>query len=48
VIERAITRSRPPARVRITASAKSMIGLRRLMSDRAWDSMMRRQFPAPK
>jgi NAD(P)-dependent dehydrogenase (short-subunit alcohol dehydrogenase family) len=47
VIERSITRSRPPARVRITASAKSMIALRRLMSDRAWDSVMRRQFPAP-
>jgi NAD(P)-dependent dehydrogenase (short-subunit alcohol dehydrogenase family) len=48
VIERSITRSRPPARVRITASAKSMIALRRLMSDRVWDSVMRRQFPAPK
>jgi NAD(P)-dependent dehydrogenase (short-subunit alcohol dehydrogenase family) len=48
VIERSITRKRPPARVTITPSAKVMIGLRRLMSDRAWDSSMRRQFPSPK
>lgn len=48
VIERSITRGRPPARVRITPSAKTMIGLRRLVSDRVWDSMMRRQFPSPK
>jgi NAD(P)-dependent dehydrogenase (short-subunit alcohol dehydrogenase family) len=48
VIERSITRSRPPARVTITPSAKTMIGLRRLVSDRVWDSLMRRQFPSPK
>jgi len=48
VIERSITRSHPPARVKITASARSMIGLRRLVSDRVWDSLMRRQFPSPK
>jgi NAD(P)-dependent dehydrogenase (short-subunit alcohol dehydrogenase family) len=48
VIERSITRGRPPARVTITPSAKTMIGLRRLVSDRVWDSMMRRQFPSPK
>jgi NAD(P)-dependent dehydrogenase (short-subunit alcohol dehydrogenase family) len=47
VIERTIKRGRPPARVKITASAKLTIGLRKLMSDRAWDAAMRRQFPAP-
>ncbi|MBA3809161.1 MAG: SDR family NAD(P)-dependent oxidoreductase [Solirubrobacterales bacterium] len=47
VIERAITRSRPPARITITPSAKLSIATRRLMSDRAWDAAMRRQFPQP-
>ncbi len=47
VIERAITRRRAPTRVTITPSAKLMIGTRRLLSDRAWDAAMRRQFPEP-
>jgi NAD(P)-dependent dehydrogenase (short-subunit alcohol dehydrogenase family) len=47
VIERAITRRRPPARIKITASAKVPIAIRRLLSDRAWDSAMRRGFPEP-
>jgi NAD(P)-dependent dehydrogenase (short-subunit alcohol dehydrogenase family) len=48
VIERAITRSRPPARITITPSAKLMIAARRLFTDRAWDAAMRAQFPQPK
>jgi len=48
VIERAITRSRPPARITITPSAKFTIWARRLLSDRMWDAAMRRQFPQPK
>ena len=48
VIERAITRRRPPARITITASAKLSIVTRRLLSDRAWDAAMRAQFPQPK
>jgi len=47
VIERAITRRRPPARVTITPSAKLSIATRRLLSDRAWDAAMRGQFPQP-
>jgi NAD(P)-dependent dehydrogenase (short-subunit alcohol dehydrogenase family) len=47
VIERSITRSRPPARITITPSAKLTILTRKLMSDRAWDAAMRRQFPQP-
>jgi NADP-dependent 3-hydroxy acid dehydrogenase YdfG len=47
VIARAITRSRPPARITITPSAKLTIATRRLMSDRAWDAAMRLQFPQP-
>jgi NAD(P)-dependent dehydrogenase (short-subunit alcohol dehydrogenase family) len=46
-IERVISRRRPPARVTITPSAKLMIATRRLLSDRAWDAAMRRQFPQP-
>ncbi len=47
VIERAITRRRPPARITITPSAKLSIAARRLLSDRAWDAAMRAQFPQP-
>ncbi|HEY4895878.1 MAG TPA: oxidoreductase [Solirubrobacteraceae bacterium] len=47
VIERAITRSRPPARITITPSAKLTIAARRLLGDRAWDAAMRRQYPQP-
>jgi NAD(P)-dependent dehydrogenase (short-subunit alcohol dehydrogenase family) len=48
VIERAITRRRPPPRITITPSAKVTIAIRRLLSDRAWDAAMRRQFPQPR
>jgi NADP-dependent 3-hydroxy acid dehydrogenase YdfG len=48
VIERAITRRRPPARITITPSAKLSIATRRLLGDRAWDAAMRGQFPQPR
>jgi NAD(P)-dependent dehydrogenase (short-subunit alcohol dehydrogenase family) len=47
VIERAITRRHPPGRITITPSAKIPKAVRRLLSDRAWDAAMRRQFPPP-
>jgi NAD(P)-dependent dehydrogenase (short-subunit alcohol dehydrogenase family) len=47
VIERAISSKRAPSRVQITASARVTIAARRLLSDRAWDAAMRRQFPQP-
>jgi NAD(P)-dependent dehydrogenase (short-subunit alcohol dehydrogenase family) len=47
VIERALKRRRPPARITITPSAKLTIGLRRLLGDRAWEAAMRGQFPQP-
>jgi NAD(P)-dependent dehydrogenase (short-subunit alcohol dehydrogenase family) len=47
-IERAIKRRSPPARITITPSAKLTIAMRRLMPDRAWDAMMRQQFPQPR
>jgi NAD(P)-dependent dehydrogenase (short-subunit alcohol dehydrogenase family) len=46
-IAKAITRSRPPARVVTTPSARITLATRRLLSDRAWDAAMRRQFPQP-
>jgi NAD(P)-dependent dehydrogenase (short-subunit alcohol dehydrogenase family) len=48
VIEKAIRRRRPPTRIAITPSAKLTIPSRRLMPDRAWDALMRAQFPTPK
>jgi NAD(P)-dependent dehydrogenase (short-subunit alcohol dehydrogenase family) len=47
VIERALKRRRPPARITITPSAKVTIAMRRLLPDRAWDAAMRAQFPQP-
>jgi NAD(P)-dependent dehydrogenase (short-subunit alcohol dehydrogenase family) len=46
-IGRVLKRRNPPARITITPSAKVMIGLRRVLPDRAWESMMRAQFPQP-
>jgi len=48
VIERALGRRRPPARITITPSAKIMIALHSLLPDRMWDAMLRRQYPQPK
>jgi NAD(P)-dependent dehydrogenase (short-subunit alcohol dehydrogenase family) len=47
VIERALKRRHPPARITITPSAKVTIAMRRLLPDRAWDAAMRAQFPQP-
>jgi NADP-dependent 3-hydroxy acid dehydrogenase YdfG len=47
-IEKAITRRRPPARVRVTPSARLAILQRRLTPDRVWDAAMRTQFPQPR
>jgi NAD(P)-dependent dehydrogenase (short-subunit alcohol dehydrogenase family) len=46
-IERALTARRPRARYPVTASARLMMGQRRLMPDRLWDMVMRTQFPTP-
>jgi short-subunit dehydrogenase len=47
-IERALGARRPKARYPVTASARLMIGQRRLMPDRLWDLVMRTQFPTPR
>src|SRR3954447_19499372 len=45
-IERAI--KKPKARIPVTASARIMIGLRRVMPDSMWDRSMRSNFPQPR
>jgi NAD(P)-dependent dehydrogenase (short-subunit alcohol dehydrogenase family) len=46
-IEKAITSRRPRTRYPVTASARLMMGQRKLLSDRAWDAMMRTQIKPP-
>jgi NAD(P)-dependent dehydrogenase (short-subunit alcohol dehydrogenase family) len=48
VIERAISSRRPRPRYKVTASARVLMGQRRLVSDRIWDAIMRTQFPSPR
>jgi NADP-dependent 3-hydroxy acid dehydrogenase YdfG len=47
VIERAISSANPRPRYRVTASARLAIAQRRLLPDRAWDAVLRGQFPSP-
>ena len=47
-IERAITARRPKTRYKVTPSARLALAQRRLLSDRAWDALMRTQFPTPR
>jgi NAD(P)-dependent dehydrogenase (short-subunit alcohol dehydrogenase family) len=47
VIARALRTNKPRARYPVTASARLMMGQRRLMPDAAWDRVMRTQFPTP-
>jgi hypothetical protein len=39
---------KPRARVPVTASARIMLGLRRVMPDSLWDRSMRTNFPQPR
>jgi NAD(P)-dependent dehydrogenase (short-subunit alcohol dehydrogenase family) len=47
VVEEALTVPHPKTRYRVTASARFILGLRALLSDRLWDRFMRRTFPSP-
>ena len=47
VVERAITARRPRTRYRVTPSAKILLNVRRVMTERAWDRAVRGQFPQP-
>jgi short-subunit dehydrogenase len=47
-ISKALSANRPNTRYKVTASAKLVMGMRRLMSDRMWDRFVRSQYPPPK
>jgi NAD(P)-dependent dehydrogenase (short-subunit alcohol dehydrogenase family) len=47
VIERAIASRNPRPRYKVTASARLALAQRALLPDRAWDAVLRSQFPAP-
>jgi NAD(P)-dependent dehydrogenase (short-subunit alcohol dehydrogenase family) len=47
VIDRALSAKRPRARYTVTPSAKVLIANRAVLPDRAWDALMRQQFPTP-
>ena len=47
-IERAISSRRPKTRYKVTPSARLALAQRRLLTDRAWDALMRTQFPTPR
>jgi NAD(P)-dependent dehydrogenase (short-subunit alcohol dehydrogenase family) len=47
-IAHAISARRPSPRYKVTASARVVMGMRRLMSDRMWDRFVGTQFPHPK
>src|SRR5262245_65751673 len=47
-IARALSAGRPSTRYKVTASARMMMGTRRLLTDRMWDRMVRSQYPPPK
>ena len=46
-VEKAITVRRPPIRMRVTPSARVLIGANGLMSDGMWDRFLGAQFPRP-
>ena len=47
VIDEALAEERPKARYTVTASARALIAARALVTDRAWDRMLRNRFPQP-
>ncbi len=47
VIDKAISSSRPRPRYTVTPSARLSIAQRKLVTDRAWDRLMRTQYPTP-
>ena len=47
VIDKALAAKRPRARYTVTPSAKVLIANHAVLPDRAWDALMRQQFPSP-
>jgi NAD(P)-dependent dehydrogenase (short-subunit alcohol dehydrogenase family) len=46
-IETALTKSHPRARYPVTASARLMLGLRKVLPDRGWDALVGSTYPRP-
>jgi NAD(P)-dependent dehydrogenase (short-subunit alcohol dehydrogenase family) len=46
-IEKALGAEKPKARYPVTASARLLLGVRGVVSDRMWDRLMAGQFPVP-
>ena len=46
-VEKALTAKSPKTRYRVTAGARVLLATRRLLPDRAFDAMLRRQYPSP-
>jgi len=47
-ISKALTARRPSTRYKVTPSARVMMGMRRVSTDRMWDRFVRSQYPPPK
>jgi NAD(P)-dependent dehydrogenase (short-subunit alcohol dehydrogenase family) len=47
-IAKALTARRPSTRYKVTPSARMVMGMRSLMTDRMWDRFVRSQYPPPK
>jgi NAD(P)-dependent dehydrogenase (short-subunit alcohol dehydrogenase family) len=47
-ISRALSARRPATRYKVTPSAKMVMGMRRVMTDRMWDRFVRSQYPPPR
>ena len=47
-ISKALSANRPNTRYKVTPSAKVVMGMRRVMTDRMWDRFVRSQYPPPK
>ena len=47
-IVKALTARRPSTRYTVSASAKAMLGVHRLSTDRMWDRFVRSQYPPPR
>ncbi len=47
VVDKAISSNRPRPRYTVTPSARLTIAQRKLVTDRAWDRLMRTQYPTP-
>jgi len=47
VIEKSISATNPKTRYKVTLAARALMGLRRVLPDRAFDAFLRTQFPLP-